>query len=117
MDYSFIQIFNEYRLAVIKKKTKFSIRYSRQNLLFVKFLLQKKLISGIYTQQQKNKYITLFLKYDSNMLSSIMDYSLSSKVAFKSPTLKSRVQNKQQNFTINIMTNQGKYSRFLARIR
>jgi len=116
MDYSFIQIFNEYRLAVIKKKTKFSIRYSRQNLLFVKFLLQKKLISGIYTQQQ-NKYITLFLKYDSNMLSSIIDYSLSSKVAFKSSMLKSRVQNKQQNFTINIMTNQGKYSRFLARIR
>ena len=53
MNHNFIQLFNQYKLGYARKNKKIIIRYSQQNMLFVNFLLQNKLISGLSTEKQK----------------------------------------------------------------
>lgn len=118
MNYSFIQLFNVYRQATKQKKRKLFLKYSQHTIKFVSFLLKKGLISGLHTQhQQNNKIITIFIKYDSNLNPSISDFSLASKTAFKAPMIKKTNENKQNNFVLNLESNNGKYSQLLARIR
>ena len=118
MNHNFIRLFNQYKLGYARKNKKLILKYSQQNMLFVHFLLRNKLISGLFTEERKkNKAIVLFIKYDSKLLSALADFSLSSKVAFNSSPIKAQKLNERKNFTLNLTSTEGKYTRLLARIR
>jgi hypothetical protein len=117
MNHSFIKLFNLYSTAVTRKRKNIYINFSKQNLLFAKFLLTNALIFGFETRIQKRKRnLILFIKYSKN-LAAINDFSLVSKTTATKPKIKKLFNDKHQNFIVNITSDQKKYSQLLARVR
>ena len=118
MNHSFIPLFNIYKNAVTRKKTKVFLTYSQQTLFFVQFLMENSLILGYNTQlQRKKKFITLFLKYDLKNTPVISDFSLMSKTTMPRPILKGSRAIEHSNFILNLNSRDGRYARLLAKIR
>jgi ribosomal protein S8 len=104
-------LFNEYKMAVKRRKTIMTVHYSKSAIVFAKFLIKRGLLNGVcIKQQQTKKVITFFIKYDKSRKSSISDFSVMSKTKMKN-------NKEQQNFIMNFTQKQGSFFRLLARVR
>lgn len=94
------------------------LKYSKQNFLFTKFLLENLLISGYTTElQHKRKFIVLFIKYTHAGIPAITDYSITSKTTAPKAKQKMPHSKEQVNFIVDYKATKGNYSRLLARFR
>jgi ribosomal protein S8 len=81
MNFSFLQLLNKILMALRIKKYKLKLKYSKQNLQFLKFLKEKGFISSI---TRNNKVLFIFLRYDKYTSPVLNDASINSKNGQKS---------------------------------
>jgi ribosomal protein S8 len=112
MNYSFIKLLNQIKTAFRSKKLKVTVKYSAQNLRFLKFLVSHGFLSSI---TKKGNMLTLFLKYESPITPAFAGVSITSKISHQRPVYLR--QDSGLNLVVNLTNNNSKYTRLLARFR
>ena len=112
MNYTFIHILTRLLNAVKAKESKISVKFSKQNFLFLKYLLNQGFITAI---TKKNNTFIVFLKYETFLIPSL----IGSSTCFKRNLQKSKNPelNKRSNFIVNLFENGQKNRKLLARFR
>jgi len=112
MNYSFLRILNDIKTALLIKKLTITVKYSKQNILFLRYLQIQGFISSIV---KKGKIVIICLKYDSQLVPIISGISISSKTSHNRP--KRLFDSSISNLTVNLTTSKKKYTQLLARFR
>jgi ribosomal protein S8 len=122
MSLTYIHIISKLKNALRKKQFSIKINFTYQNLKFLHFLLKNNYISG-FEKKQKNKrlFLVIFLKYDSNFLPAINDFSSISSASRKHP--KQKILKKHNiNFVVELFSSNNtsknyNYSILLSKFR
>jgi ribosomal protein S8 len=112
MNHSFLQVLNNIIIAFRAKKFKLTVRYSKQNLKFLQYLLQQGFI-GCFVKKKKVLIITL--RYELSLIPALSSGSICSKKGHQRTS--KLLKNSQKNLTINLVENSKSYTGLLARFR
>lgn len=84
------------------KKLILKVKFTYSSLKFLTFLLENNFISGFEQKtQNKQKILTIFLKYDSGYLPALLDFSVVSTSTRKQRTNKN-LKRQNTNFTTDL---------------
>jgi len=114
MSFSFAHTSNELKNALISKKQKIHLKYSKKQMNFVKFLLQNRVISGI---TQKNKIITIYPTYNRMLSSALSSFSINKKHANQKSSQFYKNLKSNMILTLTHTKQEKKYNLLLARFR
>jgi len=114
MNNLFLRILNNIKIAHRAKKLTLTVKYSKQNLLFLRYLLRHGFINNVV---KSNKVLIIFLKYDSFLGVVFSGASISSKGSHQRSKNFLQKAHGNSNLIINLNENTNKYTRLLARFR
>lgn len=96
---------NNFKDAIKKKKISFIVKSSFVNINKLKFLLINNLISGFYKHSKKKKFLLVFINYNYNFKTTILNLSKFSKSLSIKSIKNLDLKNFYSNFIINITIN------------
>ena len=112
MNYSFIKLLNDIKVAFQAKRLNTTIKYSKQNLDFLRYLLNRGFLSSL---TRKKTILIVGLRYDLFLTSSLSGFSINSKISNQRP--KKRINSTRSNLTINLTKSDHLSTLLLARFR
>jgi ribosomal protein S8 len=110
MNFSFLRVLNKIQTALRVKKYKIHLKYSEQNMIFLKFLQENGFIAGIV---RNKSLLSVFLSYDRFLTPILRATSICSRKGYKRP--EKRLAELSTNYLINLKANDNKKTRLLAR--
>ena len=96
---------NNFKEAIKKKKISFIVKSSFININKLKFLQINNLISGYYKHSKKKKFLLVFINYNFNFKTTILNLSKFSKSLSIKSIKNLDLKNFYSNFIINITIN------------
>jgi ribosomal protein S8 len=104
MTSTYISLLHKIKIALQNKNLILKVKFTYNNLKILNFLLDNNFISGFeYKTQNKQKTLTIFLKYGADYLPALRDFSVVSKSIGKSHN-KDFLKRQNTNFVVNLFS-------------